>query len=278
MSEVIVGSTNQVKLDAVSGAFGKAFPDMKVRVTGLEVSSGVSDQPMTDWETYRGAVGRARAVREQAPDCDIAVGIEGGIDRSGPDLAAFAWAVLIGKDRVGRGRSGLFILPPAVAELVKQGIELGHADDIVFGRSDSKRKNGAVGLLTDDLIDRRLYYEHMMILALIPFLKEEHYPPERPDLIYHLAEKAAYERSLESGEYRCSSLEAEGFIHCSTAGQVQGVAERFYAGAGGMVLLEVDPLLLSALLCYERGTDLDEDFPHVYGPVTCRAVTGVTMM
>jgi non-canonical (house-cleaning) NTP pyrophosphatase len=70
---------------------------------------------------------------------------------------------------IGKGRTGTFLLPPAVAELIRQGKELGAADDIVFGRLNSKQDNGAVGLLTDDVIDRAQLYEHAMILALIPF-------------------------------------------------------------------------------------------------------------
>ncbi|MBN1266671.1 MAG: inosine/xanthosine triphosphatase [Anaerolineales bacterium] len=276
MLKVIVGSTNQVKLNAVQDAFARMFPGVDVQVGGLDVPSGVSDQPKTDWETYQGAVGRARAVQQQDPACDIAVGIEGGIKQIGLDLAAFAWAVLIGRDRVGKGRSGLFILPPAVAELVHAGKELGHADDIVFGRSDSKRKNGAVGLLTDDVIDRRSYYEHMVILGLIPFLRTEHYPVVRPERVYHLAEKAVYEQFLKTGVYRCDSLDSEGFIHCSTAGQVEGVANRFCNGGGRMMLLEVEPLFLDAPLLYEQAPDAEEFFPHVYGPIARRAIVSVT--
>ncbi len=69
----------------------------------------------------------------------------------------------------GKARTGAFMLPQEVANLVRSGIELGHADDQVFGRSNSKQTNGAVGLLTADLIDRQRYYEHAVILALVPF-------------------------------------------------------------------------------------------------------------
>jgi non-canonical (house-cleaning) NTP pyrophosphatase len=33
-------------------------------------------------------------------------------------------------------------------------------------------------LLTHDVIDRKKYYEHAVILALIPFLNPDHYPVE----------------------------------------------------------------------------------------------------
>jgi non-canonical (house-cleaning) NTP pyrophosphatase len=52
---------------------------------------------------------------------------------------------------------------------------LGDADDIVFKRSNSKQKNGAVGILTDNLINRTDYYTHAIILALIPFTNSKLY-------------------------------------------------------------------------------------------------------
>ena len=76
---------------------------------------------------------------------------------------------------VGKGRTGAFFLPPAVADLIRQGKELGEADDIVFGRFNSKQENGAVGILTGDVIDRRRLYEEAVILALIPFKNEALY-------------------------------------------------------------------------------------------------------
>ena len=54
-------------------------------------------------------------------------------------------------------------------------MELGEADDIVFGQSNSKQKSGAVGLLTGDIIDRKSLYEEAVVLALIPFKNEELY-------------------------------------------------------------------------------------------------------
>jgi non-canonical (house-cleaning) NTP pyrophosphatase len=48
-------------------------------------------------------------------------------------------------------------------------MELGDADDLVFARQNSKQKNGAVGLLTADAIDRLELYIPAVIFALIPF-------------------------------------------------------------------------------------------------------------
>lgn len=90
-------------------------------------------------------------------------------------MAAFAWIVITSRGRVGQARTATFFLPDAVAELVRQGQELGQADDIVFDRTNSKRQEGAVGLLTGNVIDRTQLYAHAVVLALIPFRHPDHY-------------------------------------------------------------------------------------------------------
>jgi non-canonical (house-cleaning) NTP pyrophosphatase len=62
-----------------------------------------------------------------------------------------------------------------VAILVREGMELGDADDIVFAKSNSKQQNGAVGLLTNDVITRKSLYLPAVQMAFIPFLNPELY-------------------------------------------------------------------------------------------------------
>jgi non-canonical (house-cleaning) NTP pyrophosphatase len=54
-------------------------------------------------------------------------------------------------------------------------MELGDADDLVFGRQNSKQKSGAVGLLTHNRVTRRTLYEQAVVLALIPFINPDLY-------------------------------------------------------------------------------------------------------
>ncbi len=90
-------------------------------------------------------------------------------------MEAFAWVVIMNGDLTGKAQTSTFQLPPKIVELINQGVELGHADDLVFRRSNSKQGNGAVGILTGDIIDRVEYYRHAVILALIPFINKELY-------------------------------------------------------------------------------------------------------
>lgn len=174
---IVVASRNPVKIEATRQGFTRMFPDVHFTVQGVDVPSGVSDQPMSRAETLRGAENRAHAAQLAAPQCQYAVGIEGGVELEGDALAVFAWVVVRNHERIGRAMTGIFYLPQEVAELVKAGVELGEADDRVFGRSNSKQGNGAIGLLTDDTLDRTAYYVHAVIMSLIPFKKPElHWP------------------------------------------------------------------------------------------------------
>jgi inosine/xanthosine triphosphatase len=176
MPLIAVASTNPVKIDAALGAFNQMFPDEEWSTTGHKVNSGVADQPMSDEETLQGALNRVDALLAIEPDADYYVALEGGCSLDLGELSAFAWAVVRGKDgKMGKSRTGQFYLPPAIQELVAEGKELGEADDIVFKRSGSAQSNGAIGILMDDVITRTSYYEHAMVMALIPFKKPELY-------------------------------------------------------------------------------------------------------
>lgn len=170
MPRITVASQNPVKLNAALAAFQRMFPAQSYVVDGVSVPSGVPEQPTSVSETMEGARNRAEQARAAAPGADYWVGIEGGIEDSPLGMTCFARVHVLGRGRItGLGQTAVFYLPREVAELVRGGMELGLADDKVFGRDNSKQSNGAIGLLTDDLVDREAYYTHAVIMALVPF-------------------------------------------------------------------------------------------------------------
>ena len=176
IKKIVVASKNPVKLKATLEGFLKMFPSDNFETESVSVESGVCDQPETDQQTFQGAFNRVNNVCMAKPEADFWVGIEGGIEEKDNEMEAFAWIIIKGKNnKVGKARTGTFFLPQKVAELVKQGKELGDADDIVFGRTNSKQQNGAVGILTDNAIDRSSFYIEAVVLALIPFKNESLY-------------------------------------------------------------------------------------------------------
>ncbi|MBR9999560.1 MAG: inosine/xanthosine triphosphatase [Cyclobacteriaceae bacterium] len=170
MKKVYIGSENPVKIACTEMAFRCVFPDTEFSFMGKISDSRVNDQPMSDQETYKGARNRVENLKDLFPDGDFWVGIEGGVEMINDSMHAFAWMVVDGKNNSGEARTATFPLPERIKELVSRGMELGHADDLVFKRSNSKQKDGAVGILTGGIIDRKHYYIHAMILALIPFI------------------------------------------------------------------------------------------------------------
>jgi uncharacterized protein (DUF952 family) len=90
-------------------------------------------------------------------------------------------------------------------------------------------------------------------------------------MILHITSRSQWQQSQQDGEYRAPSLDSEGFIHCSRPEQILRVANRFYAGQRDLLLLSIDPNLLTAELRYDE-IETGEHFPHLYGPLNLDAV------
>jgi uncharacterized protein (DUF952 family) len=67
---------------------------------------------------------------------------------------------------------------------------------------------------------------------------------------------------------------ADGYIHLSTAEQLDGTLDKHFAGQVDLVIAEVDLDALGATVRWEesRGGAL---FPHIYGPLPMTALRGV---
>ncbi|KAA3642779.1 MAG: DUF952 domain-containing protein [Chloroflexi bacterium] len=91
--------------------------------------------------------------------------------------------------------------------------------------------------------------------------------------ILHICAKDDWQQATARGEYLADSLENEGFIHCSRSEQVEKVANSFYVGLPGLVLLHIDADRLTAEVKWEAA-DGDE-FPHIYGPINLDAVVEI---
>jgi uncharacterized protein (DUF952 family) len=99
---------------------------------------------------------------------------------------------------------------------------------------------------------------------------------ENRHFIYHITTVGEWERALRDGRYAMSTrgrtLAEEGFIHASTAEQVAPVANLFYKGAGGLVVLVIDADRVEPGVRYERVPEFGQPFPHIYGPLNTDAV------
>ena len=177
--KIAVASRNPVKIGATREAFEALFPDTELEMIPVDIESGVKDQPESDAETRAGARMRAGRASEASPDADYWVGLEGGVEIVDDQLLAFAWMAIKGSNgHMVESRSATLPLPPAVKELMDNGMELGEANDRVFSTVNSKQGGGAYGLLTDGRYTRESIYTQTLIIALTPFVNDL-YPQSR---------------------------------------------------------------------------------------------------
>src|SRR5215475_5543729 len=166
---LVVASQNPVKIEATRRGFASMFPGLAFHLHVVAVPSGVRPQPLSDAETLQGALNRVQHAAQLVLQADYWVGIEGGVEERQGSMEAFAWIVVSAPHLLGQSRTGTFSLPARVAALIHQGWELGPAVDALYGRSQVKHTTGAVGVLTEGVIDRVQLYEHAVVLALVPF-------------------------------------------------------------------------------------------------------------
>lgn len=93
--------------------------------------------------------------------------------------------------------------------------------------------------------------------------------------VFHLVDPAAWAAARTSGEYRPESLRTEGFVHFSFADQVEATANRHYAGAGRLCVVEFDEDRLGAPVVVEDSYGRGTAFPHVYAPIPVAAAVAV---
>ncbi|MCQ2079245.1 MAG: inosine/xanthosine triphosphatase, partial [archaeon] len=167
--DIIVGSANHVKVEAVRSVMERIFGN--VRVTGVEVDSGVPDQPFEE-QTRQGAINRARAAMG---DHDLAVGIEAGVFEKEEGLYDYQYcAVLDREGRITVGTGSGFMYPPAVAELARNGLTIGDAMREVFAQKNIGKGQGAIGFLSKGLLDRKGLTEQSVTAAMIPRLDDSY--------------------------------------------------------------------------------------------------------
>lgn len=166
--DIAVGSANRVKVAAVRTVMEKVYGD--VRITAVDVPSGVPDQPFGD-QTHQGSENRAKAA---LGDHDMAVGIEAGVFEMLDGLYDIQHCTVISRDgKVTYGHGSGFRYPDRIAELVRRGMTVGDAVHEVYGNTDIGKRQGAVGLLSKGLIDRKTLTEQSVTAAMIPRIWDE---------------------------------------------------------------------------------------------------------
>ena len=166
--DIAVGSANSVKVEAVRSVMERIYGD--VRITAYDVDSGVPPQPFEE-QTHQGSLNRARACIEGH---DMAVGIEAGVFEMLDGLYDIQHCSIVSSDgRETYGQGSGFRYPDSIAEFVRGGMTVGDAVHSVYGNTDIGKKQGAIGLLSKGLLDRKGLTEQSVMAAMIPRLYGE---------------------------------------------------------------------------------------------------------
>ncbi len=91
----------------------------------------------------------------------------------------------------------------------------------------------------------------------------------------HVTQAERWRKLSGTGSYTPQGFEQEGFIHACSPEQLSGVLERYYKDQKDLLLLHIDPEKVKAPIKYEMSPSVQEEFPHIYGPLNTDAVIKV---
>ena len=183
--KIAVASTRKPKMEAVRAAAqtisGLGLPGWAgIELLARDVDSGVAATPTSDSELMIGARNRAHrlltSLDREGIRAELYIGLEGGLHvhdlDSGRIVLLRGWAYATdGKGGEGSfGSSPSIQVPSQIADaVVNRGLDLGDVIDGFSGRSDVRSNEGTWGILTRDLITRRISFEIAVVAALAPF-------------------------------------------------------------------------------------------------------------
>lgn len=89
-------------------------------------------------------------------------------------------------------------------------------------------------------------------------------------MIFHIADPALWHCSKET--YKPAAFDKEGFIHCSTAAQIDGTLRKHFAGIDQVLLLAIDTNAERDYIRFEDLYGSGQEFPHLYRPLPVTSV------
>ena len=159
--EFVLGSENQAKKRAVVRIVENYMENSTVSTAS--VASGVSAQPMSEEETRQGAINRSVIAAKDA----YGIGLEGGVHMVADTMYLCNWGALTTPEGKTFTAAGAQIpLPEELADELRDGKELGDAVDTYFKKQNVRMAEGAMGMLTGQLVPRDALFEHIMKLLL----------------------------------------------------------------------------------------------------------------
>ena len=169
--KIKIGTKNKAKVESVVEII-REYPHLaNSEVEGVDVSSGVSDQPLSLEETINGAINRAK---NSFDDCDYGIGLESGWmsvpkTKSGY-MDVCVCAIYDGKEcHLGLSSAWEFPNKEVTNLIIKEGLDTTQAINKAGMTTNENigSEEGAVGLLTKGRMTRKEYTKQALRTALI---------------------------------------------------------------------------------------------------------------
>lgn len=159
-----IGSKNVTKVNAVK----EILEPLGYEVIAMDVPSGVSNQPKDDEETIKGAYNRANSL----PKDGLRIGLEAGVEILNDDLFLTNYGVLIDElGNVYKAGGTRIVLPDVLKKgIFEEGLELSDCMEKYFGENNIKNRNGAIGFLTCNQVERIEIFTHIIKLLYGQYL------------------------------------------------------------------------------------------------------------
>ena len=172
--QIVVGSQNPVKLEATRQAFNLYFDDFEVIPVAVE--SGIHPFPISQQETLTGALNRARKASTSHPLAAYAVGIESGLMVIDDHYFVQAFAAVMKNSAIGFGASVAFeVSSNFVAAIDPTTDKSKQTIDQLLKRSNLFQREGVVGVLTQNRLNRTQILRNAVICALPQFLQPQYF-------------------------------------------------------------------------------------------------------
>lgn len=171
--KVVLGSTSDIKIQILKDTL-QPMSRQNLEISGVEVASGIADQPLDETTTIQGAINRAKNALSKTQGYDFAVGLEGGLHdvvNTGYFLICAA-AIYDKTNHLSLGIGGKLQLPVEVSSRIKAGEQFG----VVIREYEQKHQtNPQALLLIQALISREKAFKQAIQNAYLAYKNKHHF-------------------------------------------------------------------------------------------------------
>lgn len=155
--KVVIGSKNKAKVKAVQTVFNQHH------VIPFSALSNVSNQPISEDETRKGAINRAKYCYKHMPD-SLCIGLEGGVTIIEDTMYLCSWGALVADNELFVAGGSNIPLPNDFIKPLQNGVELAQLMESYTQLKDVRHHEGAVGIFTNGAMSRSELFEHIVKL------------------------------------------------------------------------------------------------------------------